>query len=107
MRLPKWLYLFWRRRIYLRSVGWQRTRQRILKRGRRCSNVTNRGEWCPVRHSLHIHHRDYSKHPQPALWHFLPFARHFITEQDYSDMVPLCGVHHALTHAKVVKNETR
>lgn len=103
MILPRWLFLFWRRKIYLRSVGWQKTRQRILKRGRRCWHITRYGDRCPARHHLHIHHRDYSRTPSPKWWHFLPLARLFITEQDYSDMIALCGVHHALAHAKGAK----
>lgn len=97
MRLPRWLYIFWRRRIYLRSVGWWLTRRRVFREKGEWCQQCRRGTW------LQIHHRNHHGQPKPKAWQFLPLARFVMFQQDYSDMVPLCGYHHALQHSKGMK----
>ena len=108
MYLPKWLFRFWRNRIYLRSRGWELTRQREFKKqGRHCrwGSYKSRGRTvCGSYIGLQLHHLSYENHPKPQWWHFLPFARFFITEQDYSPMVFLCKRHHELAHTALGKD---
>lgn len=97
---PRWLFLYWRRRIYLRSIGWQRTRRRVLnEQGAYCHHwKRNRGKIVTCRETigLQIHHRDHSGQPKPRWYHFLPFGRFLLWEIDTSDLVPLCDYHHKM-----------
>jgi 5-methylcytosine-specific restriction endonuclease McrA len=90
--LPRWLYIFWRRCIYLRSTGWWLTRRRVLRsQGAlccKCHNGTN----------LQVHHVNHVGQPKPKLWHFLPFARFLMLEQDWSKLVVLCRACHKREH---------
>ena len=101
--LPRWLFLFWRRRIYMNSLGWWRTRRKVFReQGERCSNrvVVSRANWkriseCGQAHDLQVHHRDHTGQPKPYWWHFLPLIGPLLLWQiDTSDLVPLCPHHH-------------
>lgn len=94
MYLNKTLFLFWRRKIYLRSTGWKFTRKLIFKRqGQYCQR-------CGTRERLEVHHVDHVGQPKPRWWHFLPFARFFMFEIDRSKLLVLCHYHHAIETAK-------
>ena len=68
---------------YLNSEGWKAKRAMILNMwGNRCALCNRIG-------SLHLHHRDYSN----------------IGNEKVTDVIPLCDVHHRLTHKALPMDE--
>jgi len=96
--IPKWLFRFWRNRVILRSVGWWRTRRKVLKeQDEYCHyRIGKKNSWveCGETRGLQIHHNSYNGHVKFRWYHLLPFARFFMWRIDTSDMTPLCSKHH-------------
>ena len=99
--LPRWLFLFWRRRIYMNSLGWWRTRRKVFKKygvrcyhGRTIHKYKVKIDKCNTV-GLQIHHRDHVGQPKPYWFHFIPLIGPLLLWQiDTSDLVPLCPHHH-------------
>lgn len=91
--LPRWLFLYWRRRIFLHSPGWWLTRRRVLRL---------QGAFCRRCHSgqnLQVHHVNHSGQPKPKWYHFLPLLGRFLLwKQDTSKLVVLCESCHERAH---------
>jgi len=95
------LFLFWRHKIMLRSVGWKLTRWlEFRKQGRFCHYEITKRKMCMERHGIQLHHESHDGELIPQWYHFLPLARFFIWHIDTSKLLPVCARHHALITAE-------
>jgi len=94
--MPRWLFLFWRHNVYLRSVGWYLTVRERMKVTKGCQYRLSNGKLCRSKTRLQVHHLNHFGQPKPRYWQLLPLARWFMFERDYSDLQDLCDKHHEL-----------
>ncbi len=94
--MPRWLFLYWRHNVYLRSTGWMLTVRDLMKTTDGCEYRLPSGRRCKSKVRLQVHHASHHGQPKPKYWHLLPFARLFMFERDYSDLQVHCDKHHEL-----------